>query len=134
MFTKVIKTLVLSIILLMFQGCYGGYSPDTGLDVSEIVYLDGEYETGVSVERGAVFGLDVAEPLASGYQVSGAAFDPAMVRMERYLSYDDDGTPRVRYLFTALAVGASDVNVKMRPAAGGPEDVYRTAHVVVEKE
>ncbi|MBG0789080.1 MAG: hypothetical protein H0S80_01125 [Desulfovibrionaceae bacterium] len=102
--------------------------------MSEIVSLDDEYQAEIVVERGEIFALDVPEPVASGYRVSGASFDPAMFRMERYLAYDADGGPRIRYLFTALADGASDVNVKMRPAAGGREDVYRTVHVVVGGE
>ena len=134
MFMKVRKMIILSIFLLTMPGCFGGYSLDTGLEVSETVFLDDEYAIEVSVEKGEVFALDIPEPVAAGCRVSGAAFDPSMFRLERYLSYEDDGVMRVQYLFTALADGASDVNVKMRPTAGGQEDVYRTVHVVTGGE
>ncbi|WP_264983086.1 hypothetical protein [Pseudodesulfovibrio portus] len=99
--------------------------------MADVVFLDDDYEAEIAVEKGEAFGVDVPYPVDGVYVLTGASFDPALFRMERYLEYEDGGEPRVRYLFTGLADGAGDVNVKMRPAAGGPEDVYRTVRVLV---
>ena len=57
----------------------------------------------LAVEKGEVFGVDVPHPTDGTYVITGASFDPALFRMERYLEYEDGGEPRVRYLFTGLA-------------------------------
>ncbi|EGB14019.1 hypothetical protein DND132_0804 [Pseudodesulfovibrio mercurii] len=95
--------------------------------------MDDGYATALSVEKDDVFALDVLRPTAKGYRITGAAFDPEMLRMERYLEYDDDGEPRARYLFTALAEGATDVLIRMSPEAGGEVDVYRQVTVTIGK-
>ncbi|BDQ33028.1 hypothetical protein JCM14722_05700 [Pseudodesulfovibrio portus] len=131
MFMKVCRFIILATFILTLPGCFGGYSDDVGLEVADVVFLDDDYEAEIAVEKGEAFGVDVPYPVDGVYVLTGASFDPALFRMERYLEYEDGGEPRVRYLFTGLADGAGDVNVKMRPAAGGPEDVYRTVRVLV---
>jgi hypothetical protein len=133
MFTNIGNVAILTVFILSLSGCFGGYSVDTGLEVSEIVFLDQEHEAELRVDEGAVFGLDMPDPVTDGYSVTGAFFDPKMFRMERYIAYEDDG-PRIRYLFTAVANGAGDVSVKMRSASGGADAVYRTVEVVVGGE
>lgn len=131
MFIKICRIVILLMFILTSPGCFGGYSDNAGLEVSDVVFLDDDYEAEIAVEKGEVFGLDMPYPADGAYRVTGAFFDPELFRMERYLEYEEDGEPRVRYLFTAVADGAGDVNVKMRPASGGQEDVYRTVRVLV---
>ncbi|MGE4421153.1 MAG: hypothetical protein AB7D39_02545 [Pseudodesulfovibrio sp.] len=83
------------------------------------------------MEKNQVFAMDVLRPTAKGYYITGAAFDPEMLRMERYLEYDDDGEPRARYLFTALQEGSTDVLVRMTPVAGGDVVTYRQVTVTI---
>ncbi|WP_129586462.1 hypothetical protein [Pseudodesulfovibrio hydrargyri] len=96
----------------------------------ETIVLDDEYNAALSVDKDQVFALDMLRPAAKGYRITGAAFDPAMLRMERYLEYDD-GEPRARYLFTALQEGVSDVLIRMVPVAGGDVTTYRQVTVTV---
>ena len=133
MFNTICKAICFSIFILILSGCFGGYSGEPDLDVSEIVFLDDAGEVGIEVEKGDIFGLDMPSPLGRGYATAGAAFDPGRFRMERYIEYDDDG-PRVRYLFTAIEAGTSEVSLKVRPVAGGEEEVHRTVRVVVDGE
>lgn len=133
MFKLFSKTLVLSVIILIVAGCFGGYSGDAGLDVSDVVPLDDEIQVEITVENGDVFGLDMPDPSAKGHAVTGASFDPALLRVERYLEYDDDGEPRLRYLFTAIGDGTTQVVIKMR-TSGGMSGIYRTAKVVIGEE
>ena len=131
MFTKICRIALLAIFILTSPGCFGGYSDDVGLEVSDVVFLNDDYEAEIAVEKGEAFGVDVPYPADGAYTISGASFDPELFRMERYLEYEEDGEPRIRYLFTAVADGAGDVNVKMRPVSGGSEDIYRTVRVTV---
>lgn len=133
MFKFMIKTAVFLSFVLLFSGCGGDYSGDTGFDLSELVYLDSELQAEIILEKGEVFGLDMPDPVVKGHAIIGASFDPTLFRMERYIEYEDDGKPRIRYLFIALACGGSDVVIRMR-VAGGMEGIYRTARVVVGGE
>ncbi len=131
MFIKIFRMMVLLMFVLFVSGCFGGYSDDAGLDVEEMAFLDNDYETEIQVDKGDVFGLDAARPAKEGITLTGASFDPELFRMERYVEYQEDGALRVRYLFTALADGAGDVNLKMREAGDRAEAVFRTVRVVV---
>jgi hypothetical protein len=102
-----------------------------GLSPVETIVLDDQYSAALTVEKNEVFALDVLRPEAKGYRITGAAFDPEMLRMERYLEYDDDGEPRARYLFTALQEGATDVLIRMAPAGGGDVTTYRQVGVTI---
>ena len=134
MFTNVGNVVFFLILILILSGCFGGYSVDDGIDVSEIVYLNDESEVELLVAGGEIFGLDMPSPVVVGYTVSGASFDPKLFRMERYVAYEEDGGERIRYLFVALANGAGVVSIKMRSESGGRDAVYRTVKVVVGGE
>lgn len=131
MFRKVGYLVVCAVFVLAVAGCSGSSSVDSGLEPVETLVLDDEYATSLNVEEHDVFALDVIRPVAKGYRISGAFFDPAILRMDRYLEYDDGGEPRARYLFTGLTGGACDVLVRMAPEAGGDMEVYRQVTVTV---
>ena len=120
----------LSVFVLLLGACSGGSSVNGGLSPAETIVLDDDYGNALKVEKNDVFALDLLRPTAKGYRITGAAFDPEMLRMERYLEYDD-GEPRARYLFTALEEGATDVLVRMTPEGGGDAVVYRQVTVTV---
>ncbi|WP_428588335.1 hypothetical protein [Pseudodesulfovibrio sp.] len=113
------------------SACSGSSSVNGGLSPVETIVLDDEYTAALEVEKNQVFAMDVLRPTAKGYYITGAAFDPEMLRMERYLEYDDDGEPRARYLFTALQEGSTDVLVRMTPVAGGDVVTYRQVTVTI---
>ena len=125
------KLAVLTMIVLFFAGCGASSSVNGDFDPVETMELDGEYESNVSVEIGEIFALDMFIPLSKGYTIIGASFDPSMFKLEHYLEYDDDGTPRARYLFMVLADGASDILIKMEPLSGGDVVVYKQIGVMV---
>jgi hypothetical protein len=117
--------------VLVLSACSGSSSVNGGLSPVETIVLDDQYSAALTVEKNEVFALDVLRPEAKGYRITGAAFDPEMLRMERYLEYDDDGEPRARYLFTALQEGATDVLIRMAPAGGGDVTTYRQVGVTI---
>lgn len=133
MFTYVSRCLFSTMIVLAFLGCSAGSSVETGISPSTTLTLDEQYETIVHASRGDVLAFDMAVPVDKGYVLSGASFDPNMLRMERYVEYQDSGTPRAHYLFTVLTEGASDVLVKMAPVAGGESEIYRQVTVTTAK-
>jgi len=121
----------LLIFILALSACAGSSSVNGGLSPVETIVLDDEYSAALSVGKNEVFALDVLSPAAKGYRITGAAFDPVMLRMERFLEYDDDGEPRARYLFTAMQEGVSDVLVRMVSVDGGDVITYRQATVTI---
>ncbi|WFS61246.1 hypothetical protein LF599_11230 [Pseudodesulfovibrio thermohalotolerans] len=131
MFRKIIFLAMSSYFVLFLFGCSGFSSVDGGISPVETIVLDDEYGAAVNVEKNDVFALDVSRPSSKGYRISGAAFDPEMLRMERYFEYDDDSGPRARYLFSALEEGATDVLIRMTPEAGGETVVYRQVAVSI---
>ena len=133
MFNIINRILIFSTIVLLLSGCFGSSSVDTGLEPSEIIVIDDDYATMIRLERGEVLAVDMAHPLGKGYKISGTSFDPDMLRMERYLEYEEDGVSRARYLFTVLMNGASDIIIKMTPLQGGAEEVYRQITVSTDE-
>ncbi|XXJ20143.1 hypothetical protein ACR42D_11485 [Desulfovibrio caledoniensis] len=131
MFNKIYFFALFPFFILALSGCSGASSVDGGLSPVETIVLDTEYSAALNVDKNEVFALDLLRPSAKGYRITGAAFDPVMVRMERYLEYDDDGEPRARYLFTALQEGVTDVLVRMVPVAGGDVTTYRQVTVTI---
>jgi hypothetical protein len=117
-------------ILLLF-GCGVPFSEDAGFDPTEILVLDDKYDSSVSLEKGEIFALDMRIPLDKGYEVIGASFDPVMLRLEHYLKYDEEGTERVVYMFSALMKGITDVLVKMKSISGGEVEIYKRVSVKV---
>lgn len=131
MFKKVAFWALCPFFILVLSACSGSSSVNGGLSPVETIVLDDEYTAALEVEKNQVFAMDVLRPTAKGYYITGAAFDPEMLRMERYLEYDDDGEPRARYLFTALQEGSTDVLVRMTPVAGGDVVTYRQVTVTI---
>jgi hypothetical protein len=131
LFKKIAIFAVCPLFILLFSGCSGTSSVNGGLSPVETIVLDEDYSAALRVEKNAVFALDVLRPAAKGYHITGAAFDPVMLRMERYLEYDDDGELRARYLFTALQEGVTDVLVRMAPEGGGDTTTYRQVTVTI---
>jgi hypothetical protein len=131
LFKKVAVFALCPFFILVLSACSGTSSVNGGLSPAETTVLDEDYSTTLRVEKNDVFALDVLRPTAKGFHITGAAFDPVMLRMERYLEYDDDGEPRARYLFTALQEGVTDVLVRMTPDAGGDAITYRQVTVTI---
>jgi hypothetical protein len=131
LFKKIYYFAFFMFFILTLSACSGASSVDGGLSPVETIVLDTEYSAVLSVDKNKVFALDLLRPSAKGYRITGAAFDPMMLRMERYLEYDDDGEPRARYLFTALQEGVTDVLVRMVPVAGGDVTTYRQVSVTI---
>jgi hypothetical protein len=131
LFKKISFFALCPFFILALSACSGVSSVNGGLSPVETIVLDDEYNAALSVDKNEVFALDLLRPSAKGYRITGAAFDPEMVRMERYLEYDDDGEPRARYMFTALQEGVSDVLVRMVPVAGGDVTTYRQVTVTI---
>lgn len=130
MFKIFCRTIVLTSFILVFAGCFGSSSVESGLELSELIVLDDDSEAEIRVDKGEAFGLDMPNPAAKGHAITGASFDPAQLRMESYLEYEAGDQSRIRYLFTAVGDGAADVVVRMKHA-GGMEGIFRTVKVVV---
>ena len=133
MFKKVCVVAIFTVFILAICGCSGVSSVDGGLEPVETIVLDDEYSATISVDKGDVFALDMLDPVRKGYTVTGAFFDPGVLIMERYITYEDDGESRARYLFTATGDGTTDVLVKMRRSSGGEEEIYKTVSVRIGK-
>ena len=131
MFKNVCEIVFFSVFVLMSLGCSGASSVNGGLEPVETIVLDETFTVRVSIDRNEVFALDMHNPIAKGYRISGAFFDPNALMMDRFIDYDDDGEPRVRYLFTGLADGVSDVLIKMTPVSGGDAMVYKEISVKI---
>ncbi|MCJ2164179.1 hypothetical protein [Pseudodesulfovibrio sp. S3] len=122
---------IISIFVLFVGGCAGSFSEDGGLEPVETIVLDDDFAAQISVARADVFALDMINPVHKGHRISGAFFDPSMLRMERFIEYDNEGELRARYLFSALADGSSDVLIKMVPVSGGDQVVFKQVSVSV---
>ncbi|MFH1912679.1 MAG: hypothetical protein ABIK45_00175 [Pseudomonadota bacterium] len=84
----------------------------------------------MTVEKSEVLALDLRMPTRSGYSLVGASFDPAVLRLDRYLEHDGGNA---RYLFTAMENGLTDVLIKMEPGGGGDTEVFKRVSVTVGK-
>jgi len=133
MFCLFRKNVVLLVFILLLGACGASSSINGEFDPSETLFLDDSYEYNSSVDIADVIALDVPVPASKGYVLIGASFDPAMLRLDHYLEYEDDGTTRVRYIFTTLAVGSSDILIKMEKTSGGEPEVYKQVRVAVAR-
>ena len=116
--------------ILFMWGCGASFDADGGVEPTETLVVDGGFEFAETIEKGEILALDMRVPVKSGYVVVGASFDPEVLRLEHFLTYDD-GEPRARYLFMALANGTSDILVKMQPVGGGQVELYKRVTVNV---
>jgi len=119
---------VLPMLLLLLWGCGASLGVDPGIEPTKTFSLDDGFELAVSIEKGAVLGLDMRLPVSGGYKVVGTAFDPAMFTLLNYLEYE--GGKRAQYVFKVLENGTSDILVKMR-SGDGPVEVYKRITVNV---
>jgi hypothetical protein len=130
MFGKCLLNACFTALVLLMVGC-GVFSGDKdGLAPTEILVLDSDFELSATIVKGDVLALDMPIPVKSGHEIVGASFDPAVLRLEQYLEYADDGR-RARYLFTAIESGTVDILIKMEPAGGGAVEIYKRVTVNV---
>jgi len=115
-------------IVLLIAGCGASYDASTGLSPVRILDLSDGFDFAATIERGEVLALDLNQPVRSGHTLVGASFDPAVLRLERYLERDGASA---RYLFTGMENGLTDVLIKMEPREGGEAVVYKRISVTV---
>lgn len=124
-------------VVLLLAGCgvfYGeGGGVDGTVEPDEVIFLDDDFELTESVSKGDTLGIDMPVPVKNGKIIVGASFDPALLRLDHFLEYAEDGQPRVQYLFLTMEVGATDVLVKMQPGAGGDTEIYKRITVSIEE-
>lgn len=94
--------------------------------------LDGEQTHEASLSVGRILSLDMRDPGLSGYVFSGTVFNTSMMRLDGIEPMD--GGRRVRYSFTALAEGETEVAFKIRkPDPGYRPEVFKRVKVIVTK-
>jgi hypothetical protein len=94
--------------------------------------LDGEQLHEASLPVGRSLVLDMRDPGLSGYVFSGTVFDTSQLRLTGIEPVD--GGARIRYTFTALAEGESEVVIKIRkPEPGYRSDVFKRVRVTITK-
>lgn len=94
--------------------------------------LDGEqvHEASLSVGRSLI--LDMRDPGLSGYVFSGTVFDTNQLRLVGIEPFD--GGKRIRYTFTTLAEGESEVVIKIRkPEPGYRPDVFKRVRLTITR-
>ena len=129
MFGKILKNLVATIFLLFMVSCGASLGVESGVEPTEVLYLDGEYGVAITMEKGEILALDMRVPIKSGYTIVGASFDPIVLKLEHFLEYKDGDEPRAQYMFTLLTDGTTDILVKMQPLTGGDSVVYKSITV-----
>lgn len=121
---------------LLLAGCsMGGFFSSSADDGARLLRLDGDQTFAAELEVGERIHLNMRDPEALGYEVVGCAFDPEVLRLEGFGQETEDGEVRLDYLFTALAPGRTEVQVRIRRAQDGPDqqpDVYKSVGIDVE--
>jgi hypothetical protein len=117
-------------VVLLVLGCGASYDASTGLEPTKILDLNDGFDFSVTIEKGEVLALDLRAPAAEGYRLEGASFDPAVLRLERYVERGEGGR-QARYLFTAMENGLTDVLIKMRSAEGRRTEIFKRVSVNV---
>ncbi len=133
MFNKIKKFVVFTVFILFLTGCGASLSGDVGIEPTEILELDGEFQGETSIGKDEVVALDMRIPKKSGYKLVGASFNPEIMRMVHYLVYEDDGQPRAQYMFQAVADGTTTVLIKMQPEVGGDVEIYKQITINIGK-
>jgi len=94
--------------------------------------LDGEQLHEASLPVGRSLVLDMRDPGLSGYVFSGTVFDTTQLRLMGIEPVD--GGARIRYTFTTLAEGESEVVIKIRkPEPGYRSDVFKRVRLIITK-
>lgn len=92
--------------------------------------LDGEQTHEASLPVGRILSLDMRDPGLSGYVFTGTVFNTNMMRLDGIEPMD--GGRRVRYTFTALAEGETEVAFKIRkPDPGYRPEVFKRVKVII---
>lgn len=92
--------------------------------------LDGEQTHEASLPVGRILSLDMRDPGLSGYVFTGTVFNTSMMRLDSIEPLD--GGRRVRYTFTALAEGETEVAFKIRkPDPGYRPEVFKRVKVII---
>lgn len=131
MINKIKILAIMLFFILSLAGCGASLSGDGGVEPTEVLDLDGQYESKVSIEKEEIVALDVRIPKKSGYDLVGASFDPEVLQLVHYLTYEDDGQPRAQYMFQAMEDGGTTVLIKMQPLGGGNVEVYKQVVVTI---
>lgn len=132
MFGKIFLNTCLTIFVLFALGCGASYSNGGGVEPTETLDMDGDFELSVKIDREDILGVDMREPFKSGYKIVGASFDPDILSMVHFLQYTDDGDQRVQYMFQPEVDGTTDILFKMEPLSGGGEaEIYKRVTVNV---
>ena len=119
--------LIFGFSLLLLGGCstmprmLGGAGGDATLN------LDGEQKHELTLARGRSLVLDMRDPTGKGYTLAGAAFNTDHIRLEGMEQVEG----RVRYQFTTLRSGDSDIQIKILKAGQRPE-VFKFVSVKVD--
>ncbi len=126
----VLISLLLSMVA--FAGCAmvpswaGGGSGPVRLDA------DNEFRMKVEMDLGETLILDMRDPGSSGYEMAGARFDPEAVSLDAVMA-DPENPRRVHYLFRAIGIGESEIEVRIRPISGGPPEAYKFVELLIEE-
>ena len=131
MFGKFWANTCLTMFILLAMGCGAIFSGDGGVEPSETLVMDDDYELSVKIEKDDILGVDMHAPTKSGRKLIGASFDPEVITLIHYLEYDEDGVRRVQYMFRPVADGTTDILFKMEPLAGGDMEIFKRVTVNV---
>lgn len=131
MFNKIKMFVFFSFFILFLAGCGASLTGENGIEPTEILELDDDFDAKATIKKNEVVGLDMRVPTKSGYKLVGASFDPEILKLVHFLVYEDEGQPRAQYMFQGVSDGASSVLVKMEPLAGGDVDIYKVIVVNV---
>ncbi|GAB6127282.1 hypothetical protein [Humidesulfovibrio idahonensis] len=125
------RALLCLAFLALFSAC--SYMPRMlGGPADVDLKLDGEQKHATDLPVGKRLTLDMRDPHASGYVFAGTSFDPALLRLDNIEPYD--GSKRIRYAFTTLAEGESDIVIKIRKEEPGYRpDVFKRITVTITK-
>lgn len=131
MFGKFLANTCLMMFVLLAVGCGASLNGEGGVEPTDTLFLDDDFEFSATIEKGEVLAIDMREPIQSGFTIIGASFDPEVLSLVNYLKYKDDGKLRAQYMFQALVDGTTDVLVKMEPVGGGDVNMYKRVTINV---
>ncbi|WP_027176348.1 protease inhibitor I42 family protein [Desulfovibrio aminophilus] len=122
------------LILLFLSGC-GLFSGGSG-GATRHLDLDGEGVPATALLPGETLLLEMRHPGDGGYQFSGASFDPAVLRLDKFWTEPpSDPKPgdfgRAYFVFTALKEGSTTVEIRIRRPweKNSAPEIYRSVSV-----
>ena len=129
---SVIYSLLFLAVIFFANGCGMMFGNDSGYsDVVEIA-LDEPNDVPITMALGQNLVVDMVHPGQKGRELTGASFDPAMLKLVHFSLETDDGIPMARYVFEAVGVGIVGVVFKAA-APGGEPETYRSMTVEINK-